>query len=409
MNEILTWNNLNKFEIEDLDRVNGLNNSYANLRLFNHSENDVIVTLYRDRHSWCPYCQKIWLWLEFKRIPYRVKKINMFCYGQKERWFLDKVRSGKLPVIEFKGQIITESDNIIAFLENLFGPLGSFITSSHLTKTRELEREIFRSWCNWLCRESFNFLDNSFRKKRFNESISKFDEILSRTELGFIDPVVTNSGEIEPGIGDIIFIPYIERMNASLTYYKGFNLRSNYRYIDKWLTHLEGLSAYRGTQGDFHTHSHDLPPQMGGCYKESNEKQIAYSNSIDTGEGLGNFEFNKNYDSIYHAKIALQRVMKHKENLIKVNPYDKEYFEESLRAALTHMITGEVIIPEKLSGKSLRYLKNRISVPRDMPIISARLLRQSLNKIELLSDNDEIDNIPLKHRYDQDPRNFISS
>ena len=71
------------------------------------------------------------------------------------------------------------------------------------------------------------------------------------------------------------------------------------------------------------------------------------------------------------------------------------------------MIIGEVLIPKKLSGISLRYLKNRISVPRDMPIISARLLRQSLNKIESLSDINEIDKIPLRDRYDQDPRNFI--
>ena len=73
------------------------------------------------------------------------------------------------------------------------------------------------------------------------------------------------------------------------------------------------------------------------------------------------------------------------------------------------MITGEVLIPKKLSGISLKYLKNRISVPRDMPIISARLLRQSLNKIELLSEINEKDKIPIRHRYDQDPRNFISS
>ena len=73
------------------------------------------------------------------------------------------------------------------------------------------------------------------------------------------------------------------------------------------------------------------------------------------------------------------------------------------------MITGEIRTPEKVSGKSLRYLKNRISVPRDMPIISARLLRQSLNKIELLDQNNAEDKIPLKHRYDQDPKNFISN
>ena len=148
---------------------------------------------------------------------------------------------------------------------------------------------------------------------------------------------------------------------------------------------------------------------MGGCYIESNEKQISFSNSIDTGEGLGNFEFNKNYDSEYYARFALKRVIKHKDNLIKVNPYDEELFEESLRSALTHMITGQVKIPKKFSGKSLRYLKNRISVPRDMSIISARLLRQSLNRIEVLSDNNEIDKIPLNHRYHQDPKNFISS
>jgi len=409
MNEILKWDDLNKFEIEDLDRVHGINNSYANLRLFGHSENDVLVTLYRDRHSWCPYCQKIWLWLEFKKIPYRVKKINMFCYGQKESWFLEKVSSGKLPAIQFKGLIITESDDIIAFLENEFGALGSFITSSNLTKIRELEREIFRSWCNWLCRESFNFIDNSFRKKRFEESISKLDKILSRSKSGFVDPSVSNTGDIEPGVGDIIFIPYMERMNASLSYYKGFNLRSNYRHVDNWLTLFEGKSAYRGTQGDFHTHSHDLPPQMGGCYKESNEQQITFSKLIDTGEGFGNYELNQNYESKYYATIALKRVIKHKENLLKVNPYNKESFDESLRSALSYMITGEVLIPKKLSGISLRYLNNRISVPRDMPIISARLLRQSLNKIESLSDVNEIDKIPIRHRYDQDPINFISS
>jgi len=406
MNKILTWEDLNKFEIEDLDRINGINNSYSNLRLFGHNENDVIVNLYRDRHAWCPYCQKIWLWLEFKRIPYRVRKINMFCYGQKESWFLDKVRSGKLPAIEVKGQIITESDNIIAFLENEFGALGSFITSSHLRETRALEREIFRSWCNWLCRESFNFMDSSFRKKRFKESISKLEKILSTSKTGFIDPSISYSGKIEPGTGDVIFIPYMERMNASLCYYKGFNLRENYPSIDNWLTLFENKSSYRGTQGDFHTHSHDLPPQMGGCFKETNDQQVSFSISIDNGEGLGNLEFNKEFDLNYYAKFALKRVLKHKENIIKVNPYNKGLFEESLISALTHMVTGEFNKPQYNAGESIKYLKNRISVPRDMPVISARLLRQSLNKIESLSDNKDIEKIPVRHRYDQDPRNF---
>lgn len=33
--------------------------------------------------SRCPYCQKVWLQLEEKEIPYMIEKINMRCYGSK--------------------------------------------------------------------------------------------------------------------------------------------------------------------------------------------------------------------------------------------------------------------------------------------------------------------------------------
>ncbi|ABM71839.1 Glutathione S-transferase [Prochlorococcus marinus str. MIT 9515] len=406
MNKVLSWADLSKFEIDDIDRVNGINNSYSNLRLFGHSEKEVDLTLFRDRHSWCPYCQKIWLWLEFKRIPYKVKKINMYCYGQKEKWYLNKVSSGKLPAIDLNGEIITESDNIISLLENEYGTLGSSLLSNDIREARILEREIFRSWCNWLCRKSFSYLDESFSKNKFKESIQKFEKILSSSKTGFIDSQINDSDKIEPGTGDIIFIPYIERMNASLSYYKGFNLRNNYPHIDRWLSLLENLSPYRGTQGDFHTHSHDLPPQMGGCFKDVNDQQILLSNLIDVGEGLGKSEFNQAVDLDYYAKFALKRVLKHKDNIINANPYEKDLFDQSLRSALTYMITSEINkVPDK-AVMSINYLKNRISVPRDMPVISARLLRQSLNKIGSPNVNSKTDKIPVTHRYDQDPSKF---
>ena len=196
-------------------------------------------------------------------------------------------------------------------------------------------------------------------------------------------------------------------MNASLSYYKGFNLRKNYPFIDRWLTLLENLSVYRGTQGDFHTHSHDLPPQMGGCFKDANNQQISFSNLIDVGEGLANLEFNQNLDLEYYSKFALKRVLKHKDNIINANPYEKDLFDESLRSALTYMITTEINKVPSNAEISINYLKNRISVPRDMPILSARLLRKSLNKIQSININSKVDKIPDKHRYDQDPAKFI--
>ena len=117
MVEALSWEELTAKALPEPDRVNGPTNAQANLRLFGQPETSVRVTLYRDHHAWCPYCQKIWLWLEFKRIPYRIRKVTMRCYGSKEPWFLAKVPSGMLPALELDGQIITESDVILLALE----------------------------------------------------------------------------------------------------------------------------------------------------------------------------------------------------------------------------------------------------------------------------------------------------
>ena len=38
-------------------RVQGPTNAQATLRLFGQTEAEVRVTLYRDHHAWCPYCQ----------------------------------------------------------------------------------------------------------------------------------------------------------------------------------------------------------------------------------------------------------------------------------------------------------------------------------------------------------------
>jgi glutathione S-transferase len=54
--------------VDSMDmRVNGVTNSHTKLRLFGAEEDKARITLYRDNHAWCPYCQKIWLWLEEKK------------------------------------------------------------------------------------------------------------------------------------------------------------------------------------------------------------------------------------------------------------------------------------------------------------------------------------------------------
>lgn len=102
--------------------------------------------------AWCPYCQKVWLWLESKQIPYRVRKVTMFCYGEKEQWYKQLVPSGMLPAVEINGEMVTESDEILYALEERFGALQDKpMDDPAVIPLRRLERLLFRAWCQWIC------------------------------------------------------------------------------------------------------------------------------------------------------------------------------------------------------------------------------------------------------------------
>ena len=405
----MSWEELAIYTADPIDQINGLNNPYSSLRLFNKNESEAIVTLYRDIHAWCPYCQKVWIWLELKKIPYRIKKVTMRCYGEKERWYLKKVPSGMLPAIEIENHVITESDEILFVLEEIYGPLGQSLNEKKVFEHRRLERELFSSWCNWLCRNSLFQAQEEQKKESFKKVAKKFEKEIEKSASGWLTPISTKNGE-KPGSADVIFIPYVERMNASLAYYKGYSLREEHPFINTWLKNLEKLEEYRGTQGDFHTHAHDLPPQMGGCFTYSNANQQSFSKNIDTGSGLGQLElvdFKADQKSEQQFEtLALERVIKHKERIIAVSPMKNKLFDQPLRAALTSMITKKDCRPEKNSASALRYLRDRISVPRDMPLLSGRLFRQALERTANIDGSDSGPAIPIRNRLDQNPIQF---
>lgn len=141
----LSWSELDALTDKEPDRVNGPTNPQPDYDCLGQDEAAVQVTLYRDHHAWCPYCQKVWLWLEEKQIPYRIEKVTMFCYGQKERWYKQKVPSGMLPAVELKGRLITESDDILLALEEEFGPLEFSMGDRQVLPLRQLERILFQA------------------------------------------------------------------------------------------------------------------------------------------------------------------------------------------------------------------------------------------------------------------------
>ncbi len=393
----LNWTELAALTNFQIDFVNGGTNAQARLRLFGQPETDVRVTLYRDNHAWCPYCQKVWLWLEEKQIPYRVEKVTMFCYGEKETWYKRKVPSGMLPAIELDGHIITESDDILIALEQAFGSLGAGMKDSAVLPLRWLERLLFRAWCAWLCRQAKSSSEEQRNREQFISAVAKVEEALSQTPGAYFLK--------EFGTADVVFTPYVERMNASLYYYKGYSLREDNPGLGAWFAAMESRLTYRGTQSDFHTHVHDLPPQMGGCWENGEPQARLNQEKVDHGPWLGLPDVTYPEPETSCAE-ALQQVLKHRANLIKVNPADDQLMDEALRCALTTLITGKACMPPLGADLALRYLRDRVNVPRDMSIYAAKRLREALEKTADLVGDRQSPLLPTHHRRDQNPADF---
>jgi glutathione S-transferase len=218
------------------------------------------ITLYRDHAAWCPYCHKIVLQLEEKRIPYRVEKVNMRCYGDKPPAFMAKVPSGLLPVLEIGGRCVTESAVIQQLLEALPGyapllPPAGAPERARAEALMRLERRLFSEWMRWLT----SGWQHEAGKAAFCAALDAAEAALGEAPGPYF--------LAEFSLVDCTFAPFLERIAASIFYYKGLAVRGGGRWLalEAWFAAMEARPAYAAFRSDYYTHVHDLPPQLGGC------------------------------------------------------------------------------------------------------------------------------------------------
>ena len=430
---------------ERLFRVNlqngyGVSSPLHKVRLYNEQNKveDVRVTFYRDSASWCPYCQKVWIALEEKQIPYRIEKINMRCYGDKPPSFQKLQPSGQIPVAIIDNVTYRQSNDILSVLEQSFPTHKPLMPAqpSLETKTQSLlrlERELFSAWMYWLT-------SSPSAKDSFIQVLQRVEQALQSSEGPFF---VGN----DISIVDIQFAPFLERIVASMIYYKGYQIRvapdsttNNYPAINAWFDAMERLPSYQLTKGDYYSHCWDLPPQLGGCIMEPNGKKYAAiingEKRMDTEDSsdLGSWELPLQLhnggvepdwlwsDASTSRREAVERVSFNYEAIIQFssrgagskgfppvsapladpNAIPNEAIQSAvgiiLRLICLSILDGSTAKHDVTLGticqmltdlhneeysngviNSLSYLRDRVGVPRDMQLGAARQLRAHLN------------------------------
>ncbi|KAL3797119.1 hypothetical protein HJC23_000457 [Cyclotella cryptica] len=415
----------------------GVGSPLHTLRLFDeeNDEEDVRVTLFRDSASWCPYCQKVWMTLEQKRIPYRITKINMRCYGDKPSSFTKLQPSGAIPVAIIDGATYRQSNDIIFALEEKF-PESEAMVYGDQGKIRELlglERKLFSSWMYWLT--SYDGPNGKLRKE-FLSTLMEVERALQSVQgRGFF------MGD-KVSVVDCMFAPFLERMAASMLYFKGLKIRvadgekTDFPAVNRWFDAMETLPSYQLTKSDYYTHCWDLPPQLGGCVAEPGSEPFQIAINGETA-GSWSLPLSPHNDGVEpdwawaggypgDEKIAMreavERVSANHEAIVKFacrgagkegfprygapladpnamsNEAVQPFVDVVLRVVCSKLLSNDATTCDKsmnevvslwkkeggdeiieMAATSLEYMRDRVGVPRDMRLPAARQLRAHLN------------------------------
>eukprot|EP00548_Thalassiothrix_antarctica_P014013 CAMPEP_0194168546 /NCGR_PEP_ID=MMETSP0154-20130528/3473_1 /TAXON_ID=1049557 /ORGANISM="Thalassiothrix antarctica, Strain L6-D1" /LENGTH=522 /DNA_ID=CAMNT_0038879709 /DNA_START=6 /DNA_END=1574 /DNA_ORIENTATION=+ len=243
----LSWDDLtNKLEKEDDDTKTSL------------------VTLYRDTNGWCPFCERIWLLLRAKGIPYDEQLVPL---QNKPDWYKALVPTTLVPAIlihednnnsddtEKKNErrIVWESLDIMKALDESFPSTPRMVLDDNEEYNDAVEMN------DRLTKAGFQYIyasagpnnnitlteeDLEERKQNFMNAINELDISLGKVERKDDDDSFFRLGSQFTGI-DAIMIPTLERWRYQLPLTRNIDILENRPHLKHWFEAMESYGPYR--------------------------------------------------------------------------------------------------------------------------------------------------------------------
>ncbi|RLV58581.1 glutathione S-transferase family protein [Parashewanella curva] len=190
----------------------------------------------------CPFVQRVTAALEVKNIPYEIEYINL---KDKPQWFLDISPNGQVPVLITENQTtLFESDAIIEYIEDEYGPLETGVTNEQRALERAwsyLGSKHYLTQCSTMSSKDEETFEQ--RNAKLYKAFQKAEAQLSGNTQFFKSDELSNV--------DVAWLPLLHRADI-VKQHTGFDLLCGLPKVQAWQSALMQIGiAEKTVANDF--------------------------------------------------------------------------------------------------------------------------------------------------------------
>ena len=381
------------------------------------------VTLYRDTNGWCPFCERVWLVLRAKGIPFDEQLISL---QNKPEWYKALVPTTLVPAVLFhesgidengeeakknERRIVWESSDIIKALDEQFPEHPMLVESPEYDAAIQMNEDLSTAGFQFVYagrNDTLTDEDKLERKTKFLAQLDRLDAELAEEQRKEGVPCFRLGKEFTAI--DAIMIPTLERWRWQLPLTSDIDILEGRPGLKQWFDAMDSYPPYRDrVMGDEYSWTATNSMFLRYFADEDDPKiATAIQRADDAAARITNSFLDvaiQEDDKKMHSKEAAAKLVANHEAIVKDctstgedTKFQKHIDRASNSAAADMMLrfvckcllsenntleeAKEASLVDMISAKdaaaAARVVASRLCVPRDMSAPAASILRATL-------------------------------
>lgn len=228
-------------------------------------EQKPVLTLYRDTNGWCPFCERVWVAVRAKGLPYQETLVPL---QGKPEWYKQMVPTGLVPAVLFHGdqaeneeetdtpstpntrrELVWESDAILRALDAKFPDTVRLMRDDDEDFNEALKLQDRVQAAGF--KMAYANRNGTLTDAEIEEHRSAFGGVLDELDsaLATVQEQQTGDGacfRLGPDFSglDAIMVPTLERWRHQLPLTENFDILEGRPHLEAWFDHMEAFPAF---------------------------------------------------------------------------------------------------------------------------------------------------------------------